>query len=52
MKRQQAGTPGNFNYTFDYRCNNGKTGRLVVTTANDNEAHTLAVKEAQERCGE
>ncbi len=52
VKRVAAGTPGNFNYTYDYVCNNKSKGSLTVTAANDNTAKQLALMEAQEKCGE
>ena len=51
-KRQQAGTPGNFNYTFAYKCSNGRTGKLTLSSSNDNSARALAEQEALEKCGE
>jgi ABC-type phosphate transport system substrate-binding protein len=50
--RESAGMPGNFKYTYEYKCNSGKTGVLSFSAANDNEANLLAETEANERCGE
>ncbi|MBF6986495.1 hypothetical protein [Cupriavidus sp. IK-TO18] len=52
-KRQQAGTAGNFKYTYDYKCADGKKkGTVEVQSANDNAARELALLEAKEKCGE
>ena len=52
VKKVPAGSPGNYNYTYTYTCNSGVQGTLTVTTANDNQATTLAEMEAQDTCGE
>jgi|JI6StandDraft_1071083.scaffolds.fasta_scaffold161229_2 hypothetical protein len=53
VKKENAGGGiGNFKYTYSYTCNKGKTGTVVVTTANDNQAKSLAEMEANEKCGD
>lgn len=52
VKREAAGTPGNFKYTYSYTCAKGKKGTLTVQSANDNSARQLAQLEANEKCGE
>lgn len=52
VKKVQAGTSGNWNYTYSYVCNNGKKGQLTLSAANDNEAGTLAQQDAEQKCGE
>ncbi|WP_049629761.1 hypothetical protein [Cellvibrio sp. pealriver] len=52
VKKVPAGGPGNFNYTYKYTCNNGKSGTLTVSSGNDNGAKALAELEAKELCGE
>jgi hypothetical protein len=51
VRKVPASSPGNFNYTYNYTCNNGKKGTLTVSSGNDNGARTLAELEAQDRCG-
>lgn len=49
VKKENAGGGiGNFKYTYSYTCSKGKKGTLQVTSANDNEAKSLAEMEANE----
>lgn len=52
IKKEPAGPPGNFNYTYECTCSNGKKQNVVVSSANDNAARQLAQMECNERCGE
>lgn len=54
VKKENAGGGiGNFLYTYSYICNNGKkTGKLQITSANNNESKSLAELEANEKCGD
>ena len=46
-KREAAGPPGNFNYTF--KCEkDGKSKTFVITTTNDNQAKQLCALECEE----
>jgi hypothetical protein len=51
-KKVPAGGLGNFNYTFECTCTNGKKQTVTVTAANDNEAKHLAQQECDDKCGE
>lgn len=52
-KKVPAGPLGNFNWTYECRCNTGASKPdVVVTSANENEAKSLAQMECDEKCGE
>ena len=52
LKKEPAGTPGNFTYTYECTCNNATKKNVKVSCANDNEAKQLAQMECDEKCGE
>lgn len=52
VKKEPAGTPGNFKYTYECTCGSGKKHSLLVQSANDNQARQLAQLECDEKCGE
>ena len=52
VKKEQAGTPGNFKYTYECTCASKKKHIIEVHCANDNEANNLAKMECDEKCGE
>ena len=39
-------------YVYDYRCNNGSSGKLQIVSANRAQADGLADLEAASKCGE
>jgi len=45
VKKEPAGGLGNFNYSFDCVDGTGKTRKVTVTSANDNQARRLAMLE-------
>jgi hypothetical protein len=52
VKKEPAGPPGNFKYTYECTCGNGTKKTVVVQSANDNAAKQLAQLECEQVCGE
>lgn len=52
VKKEPAGPPGNFKYTYECTCQDGKKHTVAVQSANDNAAKQLAQLECNEKCGE
>jgi hypothetical protein len=51
-KKEPAGPLGNFKYTYECNCTEGKKHEVIVQSANDNAAKQLAQLDCDEKCGE